>query len=393
MTRTNPPRKRHNPSDNDTGGTPGDEVVVCYGSRVLACYERGDRGMRNLAIVALTRAGISGVEVAALFGVRPEHVSRLRRLAGEAGSAGLVPVLGRPVKLDQTRRRRAFVMADEGRSGAEIARELAVSAATISRLLGRRTRDRAEQLDLDGDHDADDHGDHDADGDGGDAGEVGCGQSGGCGRVARIADGSRHSRYGGAMLLHGFLDRSGAGAVLAGLPSNAGRRYDAAALVMSATFGFALGSSSAEGTKHLLSVDAGALVGLERFPHLRSLRPRLGVLAEAVDPLGVQVALAKAMLAADEAPPEVFFVDDHFVAYTGAGPVAKGWNTRRRHAEAGRDDTLIVDDTWRAICFASGPPSGLSKTMFAPLDQLREVLGDRPAMIGFDRGEPVRYSV
>lgn len=204
--------------------------------------------------------------------------------------------------------------------------------------------------------------------------------------MARIADGSRHSRYAGAMLLHGFLDRAGAGAVLAGLPSGASRRYDAAALVMSATFGFALGSSSAEGTKHLLSVDAGALVGLERFPHLRSLRPRLGVLAEAVDPLGVQVALAKAMLAADETPPEVFFVDDHFVAYTGAGPVAKGWNTRRRHAEAGRDDTLIVDDTWRAICFASGPPSGLSKTMFAPLDQLREVVGDRPAMIGFDRG-------
>jgi hypothetical protein len=55
----------------------GEEVVVSCGGRVLACYDRADRGMRNLAIVSLTRAGVKGVEVAGLFGLRPEHVSRL----------------------------------------------------------------------------------------------------------------------------------------------------------------------------------------------------------------------------------------------------------------------------------------------------------------------------
>jgi hypothetical protein len=89
---------------------------------------------------------------------------------------------------------------------------------------------------------------------------------------------------------------------------------------------------------------------------------------------------------ADETAPEVFFVDDRFVAHAGAAPVQKGWNTRRRRAEPGRDDTVIVDDTWRAICFTSAAPSGLSATMFAPLDQLRAVIGDRRVMIGFDRG-------
>ena len=64
----------------------------------------------------------------------------------------------------------------------------------------------------------------------------------------------------------------------------------------------------------------------------------------------------------------------------------KGWNTRRRHAEAGRDDTVIVDEAWRAICFSSGAPSGPSQTMFAPLAQLRSVIGDKRVMIGFDRG-------
>jgi hypothetical protein len=128
------------------------------------------------------------------------------------------------------------------------------------------------------------------------------------------------------------------------------------------------------------------LVGIERFPHLRTLRPRLGALADAVDPLEVQVALAKAMLNADPVPPGVFFVDEHFVAYAGQQPVAKGWNTRRRHAEPGRHETVIVDDRWRAICFASGPPHGLATGMLGPIDQLQEICGERRLMIGFDRG-------
>ena len=130
----------------------------------------------------------------------------------------------------------------------------------------------------------------------------------------------------------------------------------------------------------------GCWSGSERFPHLRTLRPRLGALADAVDPLAVQVALAKAMLDADREPPSVFFVDEHFVAYTGSRPVAKGWNTRRRHAEPGRHETVLVDDRWRAVCFSSGPPQGLATGMLGPLDQLREICGERPVMIGFDRG-------
>jgi hypothetical protein len=155
---------------------------------------------------------------------------------------------------------------------------------------------------------------------------------------------------------------------------------------LAGVFAFALGTSSLEGSKHLQLADAGLLVGIERFPHLRTLRPRLAALADGVDPLAVQVALAKAMLDADPEPPSVFFVDEHFVAYTGQRPVAKGWNTRRRHAEPGRHETVIVDDRWRAVCFASGPPQGLASGMLGPVDQLLEICGQRRLMIGFDRG-------
>ncbi|WP_201732521.1 putative transposase [Acidithrix sp. C25] len=363
------------------------EMVVSWGPRAVFVYDPADLGMRNLAIVALTSAGASGLEVAALFELRPEYISRLRGRASKGGSAALVPPMGRPRLLSDEAIAQAYAMADANRPGTEIAAAISVSTATVSRLLARRVRPESEQLRLsviDG-VEKPDQANIEVEsaivkpdlGNSSDTDNL---------VVTRISDGIRQSAYAGAMLLHGFFDRVGASAVFGVLPSGSARRYDVSATLLVATFGFALGASSLEGTKHLLDTDAGALVGLERFPHLRTLRPRLAGLAEEIDPLRVQVALAKAMLEADDSAPEVFFVDDHFVAYTGSAPLAKGWNTRRRRGEPGRNDTLIVDENWRAICFSSGAPSSLSKTMWGPLEQLRVICGDRPVMVGFDRG-------
>ena len=110
--------------------------------------------------------------------------------------------------------------------------------------------------------------------------------------LGRLVEAGRASAYAGAMLLYGYMERAGTGKVLASLPAGAARGYDAAGLMAAAVFGFALASSSAEGTKHLLAADAGALVGTEHFPHLRTLRPRLAARAEVADPLELQVVLA-----------------------------------------------------------------------------------------------------
>ncbi len=48
--------------------TVGQNAVVSYGARPLVCHETGDRGMRHLAIVSLTRAGFSCNEVGRVFG-------------------------------------------------------------------------------------------------------------------------------------------------------------------------------------------------------------------------------------------------------------------------------------------------------------------------------------
>ena len=158
-------------------------------------------------------------------------------------------------------------------------------------------------------------------------------------------------------------------------------------MLSTATLGFALGIDTVEGSKHLRRAEAGVAVGLSAIPELRTLRTRLGALADGTDPLALQRAFAAGMLTCDPAPDPVYFVDDHFVAYSGARPVAKGWNTKRRHAQPGRDDTLVVDARGRAVVFGSGEPTGLVSTLPGVLARLREVLGpDAPIMLGFDRG-------
>jgi hypothetical protein len=204
---------------------------------------------------------------------------------------------------------------------------------------------------------------------------------------ARVAAGVVRCRYAGAMLLYPYLHRVGAEEVFAAVTGGPARRYDDLAVLTTATVGFALGIDTVEGSKHLRRAEAGAAVGLATVPELKTLRTRLGALADRSDPLGLQRAFAAGMLSADPAADPVYFVDDHFVPYSGARPVGKGWNTKRRHAQPGRDDTLIVDARGRAVVFGSGEPSGLVSTLPAVLTQLREVLGPAAQiLLGFDRG-------
>jgi len=189
------------------------------------------------------------------------------------------------------------------------------------------------------------------------------------------------------MLLYGYLDGVGAEGIFGSLSGAPARRYDDAAVLACATVGFALGIQTVEGAKHLRRGEAGAVVGLDVLPQLATLRARLAALGDDSDPLALQGAFARGMLAFDPAADPVYFVDDHFVAYSGAAPVAKGWNTKRRHAESGRDDTLVVDARGRAVVFSSAEPTGLSSTLPGVLAQLRTVIGPHaPVLLGFDRG-------
>ncbi|WP_162637648.1 hypothetical protein [Streptomyces qinglanensis] len=75
------------------------KCLVSRGGSVLFVYDAADRGMRNLAVVAVTDAGVAVQEAAVAFGLTPQYVSMLRGRARRDGSAGLVKPMGRRPKL------------------------------------------------------------------------------------------------------------------------------------------------------------------------------------------------------------------------------------------------------------------------------------------------------
>ncbi len=221
----------------------------------------------------------------------------------------------------------------------------------------------------------------------GPAREGGAGHGGaGAGTVSgrRPGGGSVFSRYAGAMLLHAFGGRAGAGEILA---AAAGGEPGDVALLSATSICFALGAATTEQFKHLTAAAAGPLAGLPALPDLRTIRPRLAAIADRTDPVALQRLFASAMLAADPVASGVYYVDDHFVPYAGAKPVAKGWDNKRGRAEKGRADTHVTAHDGRAVCFVTGEPSGLTVSLPRALAELKKAAGPgAQIMLGFDRG-------
>lgn len=361
----------------------GGWVTVRCGRVVLARFEDGDLGLRNLAVVSLTHTSFESQDVAAAFGLSATYVSTLRGRVRDEGSAGLVRERGRPSTIGAAGEALALKMTAQNKTQAEIAVRLGVDASTVSRLLNRladkAVEPRAEQLPLpDLDNNEDDEDDEDEDDDVGfDVDSEGGGDG---------AWGVRRCRYAGAMLGWAFLDRVGFADVFK-IAARAGYRFDSLDVLAGTVMGFLLGAGNIEGFKHLARTDLGALAGIDRFPTTRTLRVHLGALGDASNAVDLQTALAKALLAIDAPDIDLYFVDDHFVTYSGAAPLAKGWNNRKGRAEHGRGDTWVTDFHGRPLVCVSGEPSGLSGGLAAITSPLRKVVGDsvRP-LLAFDRG-------
>ncbi len=376
--------------------------LITAGSVVLFDYAAGDIVMRNIALAALRQLGFKGRVVAAVLGLTENYVATLHNAAKRDGSAALVRQdrPGAPAKVTGEQWELARAWRARGVSDAEIGRRLKVAHTTVSRGLGPRGQHPAaggepgwapaESLFTGPGPEAEPEAEPEPEPEAasGPGSGAGAGLPPGGGRQAwpLPAEGAFWSRYAGAMLLHAFCARADAGTVLAAA-AGVGRGPADTALLSAVSMCFALGAATVEQFKHLAAADAGPLAGLAVLPGLRALRPRLAAIADGTDPLRVQAMFASAMLAADPVTSGVYYVDDHFVPYTGAKPVGKGWNNKRGRAEKGRADTHVTAHDGRAVCFVTGEPSGLSVTLPKALAELKKAAGPgAKIMLGFDRG-------
>ncbi len=366
--------------------------VITAGTVVLFDYAAGDVVMRNIALAALRQLGFGGRAVAAVLGLSEAYVATLHSAARRDGSAALAMQdrRGTPGKVTAAQWEQARAWRDQGASDAEIGRRLGVANTTVGRGLGPRGHalagdDAAVWAPADPLFSEPEPAGADPDPEPEPEPGAGAGLPPGGGPAAwpLPAEGALWSRYAGAMLLHGFLAQAGAGTVLAAAAGEPGDTL----LLSAVSMGFALGAATTEQFKHLAAAEAGPLAGLAALPGLRALRPALARIADRTDPVALQRMFASAMLAADPVTSGVYYVDDHFVPYTGAKPVAKGWNNKRGRAERGRADTHVTAHDGRAVCFVTGEPSGLSVTLPRALAELKKAAGPGAAiMLGFDRG-------
>ena len=270
-------------------------VAVLVGSTVLAEYGETDLAMRNMAIVTLRRVGFPGWRVAEVFGLTPTYVARLKSAASRRGAAALAGQdgPGRPRSLGEDQQDLARQWREQGESDLEIGRRLGVAGTTVARRLAGQPAaaeagagPRQEELALappgpalaaeqqPGPGPGEDPGQEQEDpaGRAGPAAEpAGAARDGADGGPPspppgpggpRITGGVFWSRYAGAMLLHAFTARAGAGQVLESA-AGAGRggggyRFADVALLSVTGMCFALGAETTEQVKHLTAGVRGA---------------------------------------------------------------------------------------------------------------------------------------
>jgi hypothetical protein len=375
--------------------------VIMAGAGVLYDYAATDLIGRNFAVCSLRQLGFTGRALAGMTGLSEEYISRIYTAWKDGGSAALVQQdrRGAPGKVTARQWEKARTWRDEGVTDAEIGRRLDVAHTTVGRALGSRvlaaapggepsceTPDPQEPLFTGAalQSPAEPGAESVAVAETQAAPEPEAAEPvTGASPAPCPARGTVRSRYAGSMLMHAFLTRAAAEAVLA----DAAQQPGDVQFLTGVSMCFALGAATVEGFKHMAAADAGPLTGMARLPGLRALRPELHRIADAADPVALQGLFAAAMLAADPVTSGVYYVDGHFIPYTGAKPVAKGWNNKRGHAERGHADTHVTAYDGRAVCFVSGEPSGLTVTLPKALAELKKAAGPgTPVMLGFDRG-------
>ena len=376
-------------------------------------WDAGQDDLRRLAAVQLVRAGAARVnEVAAGFGVTPESLRRWRvALTGE-GVAALAPVKKGPKgpsvltgeKAAEIRRLRAG-----GASLRATAAAAGVSTDTVRRALtfeetntpaaaeiivnkgGSAPKTRTEPtqpvlpvLPAPADRST----------------ERAAARAGLLECAAPVFAPAARVPLAGLFLALPALEATGllacAKATFSALPDGF---YGLETMLLDSVLRALAGEPRAEGATRIDPAALGRVLGLDRAPEVKTIRRKIGLLAETGKAGDLLTALATHHLhsrSGDCAGGDgeggdlaaVLYVDGHVRAYQGGKKIGKVHSTRLKFPVPATEETWVSDAHGSPVLVVMAKPgAALTGELRALLPQLRTIIGDsRRVLVGFDRG-------
>jgi transposase len=379
--------------------------AVLFGSTAIQIFDASDREAEAVCIATLSRAALaSDVEIAAAFDVHRNTVGRLVARFERDGMAAVVPAKRGPRGPSKLTPEVVAVIAERagelpGWRLRDLVAERTGVSLSLSYVLRLAAEHRGAQLDL-GDateesdevvvrRAVDDERDRDDD----QAGDARLEPRDGDETAAvfdppPVLPDRVQGRYMGLALYYPALAAVGLIDVarsLFRLPRS--ERFGVRAVVMTLFFMTVLSRTTLEAAKHLRRREFGAMVGSERAPCVKTLRRKLAELVS--EGMGAEfgVRLARRWVGTGMVTTAYLYVDGHMKAYTGKRKLQEVWNSQRRMPLPGVHSYFVGDGQGRPLLFVTEELStNLAKAMPRVIEAIRDVVGDRPFTVIFDRG-------
>jgi prepilin-type processing-associated H-X9-DG protein len=403
--------------EDDAGGR-----VFVHGNLAYA-WDLGDAAARRFAAVSLMRIkAATQLQVAEAFAVTPASVRRWETRLAEAGVAGLLAERKGPKrksKLSADTVAAIRGLREGGASYRAVAADIGVSLGSVRNALvladgGIRTEEACSATTSDTPPEPEPEPGAGLVVDAGkDCSAVVCGDPAVLGPVAVLADpvdrGAERvlARFGliasappvftrcaraplvGLALALPALAATGliedAHAAYGALPNGF---YSLDTMLCESVFRALLGEARAEGAARIDPVALGRVLGLDRAPEVKTIRRKIGLLAEAGKAGDWIAAMASRHVAARPEQAAVLYVDGHVRAYQGTGKIAKTHVPRLTFPAPATVETWVADAAGDPLLVVMAEPAAsLASELRRLIPDLRAAVGDnRRVLVGFDRG-------
>ena len=148
------------------------------------------------------------------------------------------------------------------------------------------------------------------------------------------------------------------------------------------------GAARAEAAGTIDPYALGRVLGLDRAPEVKTIRRRIGMLADTGKAPEVLAVMAEQHLAADPARAAVLYVDGHVRTYAGTRRVGKTHVARLKFPAPATVETWVCDAKGDPVLVVMAEPgTALAGELRRLLPTMRAAVGDdRRVLVGFDRG-------